>query len=334
MLATIEINLIDVNDNSPEISVSFLNMLHKNTSDGFTYDLFLPENTKTNKFLAHVNINDQDDGLNGKIDWRILLNKREFINSSMNLQKETNSMLKLVRLNNNSFTLNVGNSFLLDREKAYKHNVSIIAWDYGKPTSPRSYFNFSIVLLDENDNAPKFSQESYEAKIDENRPPGSIILKLKALDADSSEPNSKISYSIRESFARDYVAIDNDGILRSKVSFDREKLQNLIFQVEATDHGNPVRLSTSARVTLTILDQNDHAPRIFYNTTFVHNYNSVENTLWIKVGRELLVNTKVAVFSGFDPDQNENSKIEFEIFGKNIPFGLESNELFIKVCTF
>ena len=53
-LATVEIIILDINDNRPTISVSFLNLLHKNTTDmGRTYDLYLPENTQSNKFLAH-----------------------------------------------------------------------------------------------------------------------------------------------------------------------------------------------------------------------------------------------------------------------------------------
>ena len=77
---TVQINVVDVNDNVPDISVSFLSLLHKNSSDGVKTDLYLPENTKTNKFLAHVNIRDQDSGLNGQVKWRILLDGAEFSN--------------------------------------------------------------------------------------------------------------------------------------------------------------------------------------------------------------------------------------------------------------
>lgn len=78
--ATVQINVVDINDNSPDIGVSFLSLLHKNSSDGVRTDLYLPENTKANKFLAHVNIKDQDSGLNGQVMWRILLDNVEFSN--------------------------------------------------------------------------------------------------------------------------------------------------------------------------------------------------------------------------------------------------------------
>lgn len=46
--AQVEIDVLDVNDNAPEITVSFLSTLSKSPSsrDGFKYDVFLPENSK------------------------------------------------------------------------------------------------------------------------------------------------------------------------------------------------------------------------------------------------------------------------------------------------
>ena len=44
----LEITVLDVNDNPPEITVSFLSTLNKSlsTRDGVKYDVFLPENPK------------------------------------------------------------------------------------------------------------------------------------------------------------------------------------------------------------------------------------------------------------------------------------------------
>lgn len=45
----VEVQVVDVNDNQPEITVSFLSTLNKSlsTRDGFKYDIYLPENSKS-----------------------------------------------------------------------------------------------------------------------------------------------------------------------------------------------------------------------------------------------------------------------------------------------
>jgi hypothetical protein len=120
--ATIEISVQDVNDNEPDINVSFLNTLFKNMSrfNGLKYDVYIPENTKPNKFLAHVSIQDKDSDMNGKLDWKILVNNELFYESRMPKPPPDNAdtYLRLIKLNNNSFTLNVGSSQLMDREKS------------------------------------------------------------------------------------------------------------------------------------------------------------------------------------------------------------------------
>ena len=79
--ANVDIDVIDTNDNEPEISVSFLNTLKKTmatTSADFKYDVYVPEHTKTNKFIAHVSITDKDANENGRVDWMILINEKVF----------------------------------------------------------------------------------------------------------------------------------------------------------------------------------------------------------------------------------------------------------------
>ena len=323
---TVEITLTDVNDNPADISVSFLNLLHKNKSTllGYKYDLYLPENTKSNKFLAHVNINDKDSGLNGLVEWKILVNNKQFINST-HLLPDTNSILKLIRLNNNSFTINVGNTSLLDRETNESFNVSIIAWDLGVPRLSPSYFNFTIVLIDENDNAPRFELNTHEVSVYENNEPNVVLFKLTATDPDKDR-NAAIKYEIKEDAVKSYLSIDNEGEVRSKVSFDHEQLKQLVFNVVASDGGKP-SLASSTRVVLNVLDLNDNAPQIHFTTSFLHQQNN--NMLHMKVGKELSIGSKLVEFDGNDLDSNENSQVEFLIEGttSQLPFLLSNGVL-------
>lgn len=243
------------------------------------------------------------------------------MNSKTEPTEVSESMLKLIRLNENSFTINVGNSLLLDREKAYKHDISIIAWDQGTPKLAPTFFNFSIIITDENDNAPQFERKVYEISVYENQPVNMVLFKLKATDADSTEANSHVDYSIREEYAKQYVDISADGVIRSRTSFDRETLDRLTFHVVASDRGEPTSLTSVARVVLSILDKNDNAPKIHFNTSLYHSLQP--DGIHLRVGQYLSANSKLVDFSAIDHDLDKNARLEFQIEGyKRLPFQL------------
>lgn len=52
-----------------------------------------------------------------------------------------------------------------------------------------------VIVLDLNDNTPRFEQSSYSAQILENTPAGTTVLKISAIDADQGL-NGKVMYSI------------------------------------------------------------------------------------------------------------------------------------------
>lgn len=102
----IDVKVVDLNDNPPEISVSFLNSLERNASSPASLLVYLPENTESGRFIAHVSISDLDSpGAHSHISWNVLVN-----NIDSNHQKH----LSLNKLNDNSFTIVTGNE--LDRE--------------------------------------------------------------------------------------------------------------------------------------------------------------------------------------------------------------------------
>ena len=81
--AAIHVRVIDVNDNAPEITVSFMSGIQKNFSqlEGFEYDTYIREHTRSH-FIAHVNIFDRDAGTNGVFSWKVLLNQNQLVASS------------------------------------------------------------------------------------------------------------------------------------------------------------------------------------------------------------------------------------------------------------
>ena len=311
--SVVDVSIEDVNDNAPDISVSFLNSLPKNASSvstGSKYDIYLPEHSKSNKFLAHVSISDRDSGENGRVDWEMLVNDKAHSSSRDGDKSSSDSLLKLVRLKNNSFTLNVGNSALLDRESNPRINASIKAWDYGSPSLEPAFYNFSLVLIDINDQAPRFDETVYQVSVPENNLPGEIVLKVHATDTDLGA-NAQVLYSIQEPAMRDLLEIDPEsGVIRSKMSLDRESVDQLIVHIEARDHGQPP-LSSSVRLILNVLDLNDNSPIITFNTSYYHRYEA--QSLFLRLGRNLALNAALVDFRGEDRDLGDNSRLEFAL---------------------
>ncbi len=268
------IQIIDVNDNKPEITVTFMGNLFKNAStlEGFKYDLYMREHTKENQFIAHVNILDRDTDLNAVFEWQVLVNGAPI--------NETN-VFKIIRLDERkSFTINVASAANLDREVFEYFNVSILSWDFGTPKLDTSCYNFTIRLLDINDHRPVFAEAYFNISLFENNDLFERIFKLVASDADSDAHNSNMSFYIKEKAAQEYFSIDAEGWLSSKVSFDRERVDNFQFHVAAVDHGYP-KLSSSVAVNLTILDRNDHSPQISFNTSLAHHFNENIKVSWL-----------------------------------------------------
>ena len=124
----------------------------------------------------------------------------------------------------------------------------------------------TIVLFDVedvNDCRPRFGNDSYHVAISEAVPFGNVVLKLTATDGDSSGPNSDITFSILrdKNNASDLFEVDSiSGEIILKRSLDRERQKRHLITVVATDNGTPRSLSTTALVTVDVLDSNDNSP--------------------------------------------------------------------------
>ena len=263
--ATIEVSVIDTNDNPPEISVSFLNSFFRNYSGNTTsqmnqvnqeqggnvsmLNVFMSENIAANTFIAHVSISDRDSVENGQLDWRV------FVNDKLVLVNEPSGdqLLSINKLNANSFTISTGvNSHaLFDREKMARINVSIQSADHGTvPRTNLAYYNFSLVLMDVNDNAPRFERAFYDdLNVNENNLVNQFIYKFNAADLDA-DANARVTYSLDAASANEkFVYIEaNTGVLRAARVFDRENKDVYEFYVIATDNCEQVELRKSSKV--------------------------------------------------------------------------------------
>ncbi|XP_057177623.1 protocadherin alpha-8-like isoform X49 [Triplophysa rosa] len=224
------VEVIDVNDNAPEITItSLLSSLN--------------EEAKTGTAVALVTVSDKDGGMNGKVNCKLL----------------GDLPFKLESSYKNYYSVVLEGQ--LDRESRSNYNITLIAVDEGTPPLSRTSVVY-VDVSDVNDNAPRFNENNIKVYVKENTPPGTLIHTVSAVDRDSNE-NAAVSYSIVNSKATvNSVSVNSlTGELYILQSFNFEEQKTLGFHIQATDSGVPP-LSSNATVNVFILDENDNSPVI------------------------------------------------------------------------
>ncbi|XP_056295767.1 protocadherin alpha-10-like isoform X2 [Pseudoliparis swirei] len=228
------IEVLDVNDNAPEISVtSLLNTVREDVSVGTA--------------IALVSLFDKDGGKNGMVNCDI----------SNNIHFKLESNYK------NYYSLVVDGP--LDRESRSQYSISITASDEGSPPlSSTSVIN--VHVTDVNDNRPLFIENMINVYVKENSPSGAVIKTVSAIDADINQ-NGQVTYSFLKSNTNTLplstmININSGtGDIVSLQSFNYEELKTFQFKVQATDSGVPP-LSSNVTVNVLVLDENDNGPTI------------------------------------------------------------------------
>ncbi|XP_027146605.1 protocadherin-8 [Larimichthys crocea] len=233
------IDVVDVNDNAPEISIKPMT----SSSDGVAY---ITEAAAAESFVALISTSDRDSGSNGYV--RISLLGHEHFT----LQQAYGDSFMIIT------------SAVLDREKIPEYNLTVVAEDLGSPPF-KTVRHYTIRVTDENDNPPLFSKSVYEVSVLENNIPGSYVTTLVARDPDVGK-NAKVSYKIIDSEVpggapvSTYVSVDPlSGSLYSLRSFDYETLQQIELVIQAEDRGSP-SLSSTSTIRIRVVDQNDNFP--------------------------------------------------------------------------
>ncbi|KAJ8405289.1 hypothetical protein AAFF_G00322800 [Aldrovandia affinis] len=235
----LHVKVRDINDNSPRIHITW--------TPPDSPVATVSEGAGEETFLALVMVSDADSGENGEVRVHVQHGGGHF---------------RLKRIHGDNYMIVTNGT--LDRERKMEYNLTLVARDHGKP--PLSCIrHLPVHILDENDNAPIFSQTHYRASVLESNSPGLHILDVQAQDVDL-ELGGKVSYSIRESnnlgTPTAFFSIDHpSGAVFIQQSLDYEESHTFSFIVEATDQGQPP-LTSSATVVIDVQDINDNYPVI------------------------------------------------------------------------
>ncbi|KPI92843.1 Cadherin-related tumor suppressor [Papilio xuthus] len=188
----------------------------------------------------------------------------------------------------------------LDRESVDKYQLTVLAHDSGQAIRLSSTTTIHVDVLDENDNAPIFSQTQMKVSVLETEPINKKIIQFHANDADLGI-NNEIQFSITSGNRKEAFFIDSySGELFLHKHLDYEDLTSYVLNITATDNGSP-SLSSSIPFTVNVIDANDNAP-VFTNTAIVR-----------QIREGIPIHTPIVTVTAEDPDSGLNGKVYYSI---------------------
>uniref|UniRef100_U3JCY6 Cadherin domain-containing protein n=1 Tax=Ficedula albicollis TaxID=59894 RepID=U3JCY6_FICAL len=271
----VEVAIEDVNDNSPVFSKSAL-------------DLDIDERTLPGARFPLEMARDEDAGSNSLLNYDLTSDPSFTLVVTENPDGSKQPELVLDQA--------------LDREKQSSFELVLTAVDSGDPARSGTV-QVRVNVTDANDNPPMFSKKVYEARVAENLPAGSLVLEVRATDADTGS-NGQVSYAfgnVPESIRALFTVDRNSGEVRTVGPLDFEEKNKYIFVLEATDGGG---LTAHCKAQIDITDENDNAPEI----TML--------SLSSPVPEDAPAGTVVALLKVRDRDSGENGQVSCELSGE------------------
>ncbi|XP_024919194.1 protocadherin gamma-A4-like isoform X14 [Cynoglossus semilaevis] len=224
---TIEITVLDVNDNTPVFNQSL-------------YTTSVVENAAKGTYLTTVAASDADTGSNGIVTYTF-----------SSVKGKSAEMFDI-----DSLTGKITVAENIDFEKDKKYEIRVIAKDQGGLSDATKVI---IDVIDTNDNAPVINIMSFTSLVSEDVPPGTTIAVFNVKDSDS-ERNGLIKCSVDHDLPfKIQSSLTNYYNLLSNVHFDRESTNEYNITIIATDSGSP-QLSSQIALHLKITDVNDNYP--------------------------------------------------------------------------
>ncbi|XP_053502499.1 protocadherin Fat 3a [Ictalurus furcatus] len=222
--ATVHVLVTDANDNSP-------------VCDPVVYTASVSEDVPVGNLILRVRATDADTGSNAQLQYTLSGGGAEDFTI-------------------HPYTGEIKTATSLDREKVERYSLVARATDGGGLSCEATV---SIMLLDVNDNPPRFGSAHYETSVYENTAAKALLTQLNAVDPDLGE-SRKVVYSLVDS-AEGVFSIDKwTGVVALERPLDREVQSSYLVVVRASDLGVPYRLSSLTNLTIAVLDVNDNPP--------------------------------------------------------------------------
>ncbi|KAK5610636.1 Cadherin EGF LAG seven-pass G-type receptor 2 [Crenichthys baileyi] len=292
-MATLTVTVSDTNDHNPVFEQQ-------------DYKESIRENLEIGYEVLTVRATDGDAPVNGNILYNVL---------------NSNGSNEVFEIDSRSGVIRTKG--LVDREEVEAFMLLVEANDQGHDPGPRSATaTVYIVVEDDNDNAPQFSEKRYVVQVPEDMTPNTEILQVTATDQDRGS-NAVVHFSIMSGNTRGQFYIDAQTGKMDLVShLDYEANKEYTLRIRAQDGGRPPLSNISGLVTVQVLDVNDNAP-IFVSTPFQATV--LEN---VPLGYSIIH------IQAVDADSGENSRLEYRLTETtpNFPFAINNGTGWIVVA--
>uniref|UniRef100_A0A8C5IQ37 Protocadherin 18 n=1 Tax=Junco hyemalis TaxID=40217 RepID=A0A8C5IQ37_JUNHY len=237
----LKISISDSNDNSPVFEQQ-------------SYIIQLLENSPIGTLLIDLNATDPDEGANGKVVYSFSSHVSAKIIETFRIDPEKGHLTLLKQV---------------DYEVTKSYEIDAQAQDMG-PNSIPAHCKIIIKVVDVNDNKPEInlnlmSTEREEvACISEGSPLDTFVALVRVQDKDSGV-NGEIACKLHgHGHFKLQKTYENNYLILTNATLDREKRSEYILTVIAEDKGTP-SLSTVKHFTVQISDENDNPPRFQTN---------------------------------------------------------------------
>ena len=288
-----EVNLADINDNSPEFSESVFSIfVFEETPPGA--NVFNVTASDPDQVLVEEMLVDIGQGAQAVMEVYTVDNGRILFNIT------SGNELGHFSIDRENGTLSVASGVSLDVDLVDSYNLTLMATDGGGLNDMATVL---ITILDSNDNPPQIlSPRGVDVTISEDTTPGFVILEeINATDLDSG-PNADISFLIVAGDTTNSFTIDErTGEITVSDPLDREQGAVVNLTVLARDRGVPAPLQDTIFVVVRLLDVNDYTP------TFA------ESVYTVSVNEESRVNTRVSQIEAVDLDEGINGTVTYTI---------------------
>ena len=279
----VSVIVLDINDNRPVFSQD-------------TYHITIQENIQIGSSVISVTAIDQDEGVNGEIDYSFC-------------KTFSRNVYDIFELNSVSGEIKVKGG--VDFEKAVVYKIDVQASDRGTPPSSAEC-RVIIKIQDLNDNPPTIEVTSLSNTVPEDTKPGTGISLISVSDKDSGV-NGKIILSLTKDLPFELKPTYKDNVYSvvTKGLLDRETVSHYDITITAADCGEPPLLTTKT-LRVQIADVNDNSPYFLKNPVELY---LVENHA---------VLASIFSVSASDRDLNENAAITYHILRQGGPKDMAS----------
>ncbi|KAM6148972.1 protocadherin gamma-A1-like [Erethizon dorsatum] len=232
-LYPVEVEIIDINDNTPQFQLEEVE---------FKMNEITPPGTRVSLPFGQ----DLDVGMNSLQSYQLSSNPH----FSLDVQQGAD------RVQHPEMVLQSP----LDREEEAVHHLVLTAFDGGNPVRSGT-LRIRVQVVDANDNPPAFTQTAYHKSVPENVPLGTRLLMINATDPDEGA-NGEVTYSFHNmdhKVAQIFQLDSYTGEISNKEPLDFEEYKIYPLEIQAQDGAG---LMARTKVLIKVLDVNDNAPEV------------------------------------------------------------------------